>query len=332
MAAPAALPTARAAFLHGLVDYAGLFPPAQLDLQPAIEHFARYRQGERAWMLGRFIIPTRRLADLTAHAALFEAASTEGAPPFRFSVLGTPAEAPHGVAEAFERDLEAIRSFEARHEGRVRADFYEVRLPLGEEGVSETLLQNLGEVVNAVYVSGLATLFFEVPDPGAHPDAVQGLIRALHGYDRERKPHRHPTVGYKMRCGGVTPDLFPSPETVAAGIATCRTFGVPFKATAGLHHPVRHHDDALGVDRFGFVNVFAAGVLAHGHQLDAEALFPILIERDLTAFELGETLRWRDLEMDAAAIAEARAQFAISYGSCSFDEPIDDLRAAGWLV
>jgi hypothetical protein len=45
--------------LTGLIDYAGLFPPAKLSLDQAIRNYAAYRQCPERWMLGKFVIPPR---------------------------------------------------------------------------------------------------------------------------------------------------------------------------------------------------------------------------------------------------------------------------------
>ena len=52
------------ALLEGVFDYAGLFPPARLDMAETVRNYARYLDDEHAWMLGRFIVPTARLAPL----------------------------------------------------------------------------------------------------------------------------------------------------------------------------------------------------------------------------------------------------------------------------
>jgi hypothetical protein len=128
---------------------------------------------------------------------------------------------------------------------------------------------------------------------------------------------REARAGAKIRCGGTT---LPTVEEVAAFIAACRDAGVPFKATAGLHHPIRSGD------RHGFLNLLAAAVLADG---DPEA---ILAEEDPSAFSLDEQgLTVHGHHADAETIAEARAELFIAYGSCSFDEPVDDLKALGVL-
>jgi hypothetical protein len=128
---------------------------------------------------------------------------------------------------------------------------------------------------------------------------------------------REARAGAKIRCGGTT---LPSVSEVAAFVAACRDAGVPFKATAGLHHPIRSGD------RHGFLNLLAAAVFADGD------LDKIIGEEDPAAFTLDEsTFGVHDHRADAEAIAEARAELFVAYGSCSFDEPVEDLKALGLL-
>jgi hypothetical protein len=140
-------------------------------------------------------------------------------------------------------------------------------------------------------------------------------------------------VGYKLRSGGVEAKAFPSPEQVALAIATCRDAGVPMKFTAGLHHPIRHHNDSVQTKMHGFINVFAAAAIAHAHRsVDAKQLQAILEDEEATSFAFdNDSLRWRSLAVTTAQVETARREFAISFGSCSFDEPRDDLRALGWM-
>jgi hypothetical protein len=113
---------------------------------------------------------------------------------------------------------------------------------------------------------------------------------------------------------------------VAAFIAACRDAGVPFKATAGLHHPVR------AGDAHGFLNLLAAAVFAFTDALSAEQLEPLLAEEDPAAFAVdADGLRLHGHEAGADAIAEARAELLVAYGSCSVSEPVEDLKALGIL-
>ena len=128
---------------------------------------------------------------------------------------------------------------------------------------------------------------------------------------------REAGAGAKVRCGGTT---LPTVEEVAAFITACREAGVPFKATAGLHHPVRSGD------RHGFLNLLAAAVL---DDADAEA---IVAEEDPAAFAIdADGLTVHGHRADVAAIEAARGERFVAYGSCSFTEPVDDLIALGAL-
>lgn len=123
----------------------------------------------------------------------------------------------------------------------------------------------------------------------------------------------------KVRCGGLTADAFPTPEQLGGFITAAVHAGVPFKATAGLHHAVRAVDPGTGFPHHGFLNLLGAVVRAvTGDRAVAAAL----------AVEDGAALaaQARDVSPDDAA--RARALFT-AYGSCSTSEPVEDLVALG---
>jgi hypothetical protein len=117
----------------------------------------------------------------------------------------------------------------------------------------------------------------------------------------------------KVRCGPEPPPV----DELAGFIRQCREEGIPFKATAGLHHAVRTDE------QLGFLNVLAAAVFG-----DEERA---LGENDAGAFGLGETFVWRDREAGADEIGGVRRDLFVSIGSCSFSEPVEELEALGWL-
>ena len=134
----------------------------------------------------------------------------------------------------------------------------------------------------------------------------------------------------KLRTGGVKPEAIPAVADVAAFLVACAERRLPFKATAGLHHPVRslqplaYEADAPRAVMHGFLNVFLAAAFAwHGDR----NLEPVLSETDAAAFRFDERAHWRDRSLDADQVREARERFAHSFGSCSFEEPIRDLEA-----
>jgi hypothetical protein len=135
-----------------------------------------------------------------------------------------------------------------------------------------------------------------------------------------------------LRTGGLEPAAFPSSEQIASALVCCVAEGVPFKATAGLHHPFPRFDQTVRSRMHGFINVFTAGVLAHAHRLGPDLLRPILEDNAPSHFRTDEHgLHWLDWSASVEAIVQARRQAVMSFGSCSFDEPRDDLRALGWM-
>jgi hypothetical protein len=128
-------------------------------------------------------------------------------------------------------------------------------------------------------------------------------------------------AGAKVRCGGPTPDMFPSPAELAAFICGCRDRGLVFKATAGLHHPIRD-----GIVH-GFLNLLGAAVLAHAGGVAPQELLAVLLEEDAGAFEVtDEAFTVHGRAFGTEAVAAARERLFVGYGSCSFSEPVEDLR------
>lgn len=299
--------------LDSVLDYAGLFPPAKLDMQPTVANFARYRKGADAWMLARLIVPVTRFPEFVEKADPFlpKTADVEGDDPWPMSVL---------VASASDRqivaDLERIERFNERMEDR---DFSRAHGRAMIDTV-ETKASTAHEIDRALeYVPDDIFAYFEIP---AENDP-RGLVAAMASLD----------AGAKIRTGGLTADAHPTPAQVARFLKVCRAAEVPFKATAGLHHPCRRMATDVGCMQFGFLNVFVAGCLLWNDDTMAEKeLEEILVEEDARAFEFGPTgLAWRRRFLKFDEIATARERFAHSFGSCSFEEPLADLRALGLL-
>src|SRR5262249_35180972 len=127
--------------------------------------------------------------------------------------------------------------------------------------------------------------------------------------------------GLKLRCGGLEEAAFPAPEQVAFALLACGREMLSFKATAGLHHPIRHRDPGLNVMMHGFLNVFGAGMLAYHHHLEEGPLRAIVEDEDPSHFAFDEReFRWKDLAVNVEQIQRGRTHLVTSFGSCSFDE------------
>ena len=145
------------------------------------------------------------------------------------------------------------------------------------------------------------------------------------------------SVFAKIRTGGLVADAFPSKEAVVEFLRACASNERACKATAGLHHPLPANRpscdaaDAPIVPMHGFVVVvLAATLLKQGGA--AELSVELLQETDASAIVLSDdAVTWREHRFEAGQIAEVRKSLFHSIGSCSFDEPIEDLRELGWL-
>lgn len=154
-------------------------------------------------------------------------------------------------------------------------------------------------------------------------------ISALHSV-------RDARVFAKIRTGGISPDAIPATDAVAAFLVMAARLRIPFKATAGLHHPIRavrsltYDKDSPTAMMHGFLNVFVASALAW-HSASEKIVLQVLNEEDPQAFIFDAELRWRDRTLNALQVANARRDFAHSFGSCSFAEPVSELQQVGWL-
>ncbi len=297
------------------IDYAGLFPPAALDMPSTTRNFADYRKHPHARMLSRLIIPVARLDEFCkcADGLLPHTGEGEG---WRISALTAPASNP----AALRADIDRILSFNDEHdtdesiEPAALIDCIELKADSAAD--IDAAISDLPEGLNA---------FFEIPidnDP-------RGLITALAG---------EPGVGAKVRTGGVTPDLFPSSSHLARFLTTCAAADVPFKATAGLHHPLRgsfnltYEDNAPTHTMFGFLNVFLAAAYAYTDRMSPADATRLLEETDPRSISFAdEGVDWRGRRLPTEKLARAREAFALSFGSCSFTEPVEDLKALNLL-
>lgn len=309
----------------GIIDYAGLFPPARLPLGEAIRNYAEYRRSRDAWMMSRFIIPAAKLQELNDYSDLFEVD-----PPFLFSVTSSGGKTPDEFLENLPGDIDHIDGFVARHGGRVSVDLLEVRLPVSGM-TSDSILELLNRADTLLKEGGMAELvpYFEVNWSGDWIRDFDNATEALQGFNNDRARTHH--AGFKLRCGGVQPHEVPESIVVATALDRCAAREVPFKATAGLHHPFRHWRGDYGGWMHGFVNVFFAGAIALKYHPAPKVLKGIIDETNADLFQFSDDgITCRDWKVSLDELASARKLFG-SYGSCSFDEPREDLKAFGLL-
>lgn len=284
------LPASLRAILAGAVDYAGLFPPASLDLARAAAEYEAYRTGPDAWALGRFVLPASRLVELESLVPR----DVQGTP-WSVSVL----------ASSIESDGVVMRDFNRALRGRAVVDAVEARTPTAAD--VEAL---------AALVSPSIEVYCELPRESEVETAV-GAIAAI-------------GARAKIRTGGVTPDAFPTVAQILRVLRACHEVGVAFKATAGLHHPLRgsypltYDADAPRGDMYGYVNLILGAVLLWMGE-DEATVTAMFEETDRRALRFGDdAVRWQGHTLSVAEIARARAAFVRGFGACSFREPVDE--------
>ncbi|MFZ0548827.1 MAG: hypothetical protein WAM60_25480 [Candidatus Promineifilaceae bacterium] len=313
-------------FMGELIDYAGLFPPAGLPLAEAIENYGRYRQRREAWMLGRFVIPARMLDELTAMAG----DRFVGGGPYRFSILGRGGKVAAEFLEGVQADIAAVEAFREAHGAGVSAEFYEVRLPEAVVAGGDVMEMNgMLAAAGGLLAAGGLRPFYEATLGATWRDMVDSSVHAIAAYNHATGQR----VGFKLRCGGLDAAAFPSQYQVAHVIAACRDSAVPMKCTAGLHHPIRHYDGGVQTKLHGFVNVFAAGILAEVYDLPEHEIAAVVADENPTHFVFTDKMfTWLDRVVSASRVRAVRQENMISFGSCSFEEPLEDMQLLDWLV
>lgn len=296
------------ALLSGTVDYAGLFPPASLALEPALRNHAEYVRTPDAWMLGAFVLPIAKFHEAATDLSGFDVEHR-----LQISALGPKTEAPAEFISGLTAAADTIRNFEAQH--GAFAGVSQLEMPLATRPGA-----TIGEAYDAL--SGLrAPAFWEAP-----ADEAERTIAAL---AEHRRGVTAAQFGFKLRTGGVIASAFPSSIQIARALVAAIEHRVPIKFTAGLHHPIRQFHSSVQTVMHGFINVLGAGVLAAEHGWDPVQTVALLETEDPTAFTFTEdAFSWREWQIPTARIREHRT-LVTSFGSCSFDEPRDDLRTLG---
>jgi hypothetical protein len=284
--------------LEGVVDYAGLFPPASLPLETAVQKYSVYRSGRNAWMLGRFVISASRLPELS----LLMPRVSRSVPPWPVSAL---------VGKDFESDMERIAEFNRGAAQYAIVDSVE----LAPELHSRIEALDFGAIPGG-------NVYFEIP--------LQTPLAQLQAIVRKG-------ARAKVRTGGVRPEAIPHIFDLATFLVNCALVKIAFKATAGLHHPIRsirpltYEPNAVTGEMHGFLNLLLGAACALSG-MSAPAVCEVLADGDPSSFLFTDSeARWRGSSLPASVLRETRERLLISFGSCSFEEPMEDLFSLGWL-
>lgn len=276
-----------------MVDYAGLFPPAKLGIREAMMNYAQAQIAPCAWMLGRFVLSASRLDEFEALLPELEESQTSQ---WSLSVL---------LSQDVATEMEKVRSL--NNPNLVVSSLEFPTLPPTE---IERILPHLPIGVDS---------FFEIP-LRENPEPYLAVLQ-------------HKGVAAKVRTGGITAEAFPKVSQLCDCIFAFAEAQIPFKATAGLHHPLRgqhrltYEPDSPSTVMHGFLNLFVLAALVYWQKVNPEEGLELLEASSLEEFKFKEDgIFWRDRQLNFSEIETARQQFFRSFGSCSFEEPIHDLK------
>ena len=281
--------------LKSIVDYAGLFPPAKLSMTEAIANYARYQQTQENWMLGHFVVPLSRLTELEQCLVNLAVEDTLFAPR-SLSVI---------LSENWRSQLKQIQAFNS---DKLRIAAVEFK-PLPPEEIKRAIVE---------LPQGIES-FFEIPlaeNPASYLAVLENAPAAA-----------------KIRTGGLTVEAFPDVDRLGQFIFACAKTKVPFKATAGLHHPlfgnysVSDEPNSLTTTMQGFLNLSILSTLIYWQQVTLEEARKLLQELSISNFQFqADQIIWQNYQVKRSQIQQARQHFFRSFGSCSFQEPLDELR------
>jgi len=297
------------AFLDQAIDYAGMFPPCALALEPALRNQATYVLSTEAWMLNGFVLPVEQFDAATEFFSEFDSQH-----PLRVAALAAKTTKSDAFFDEVVNAATAIRSFSRYDTNLFSISHLEMFLP---DDVDSAFLKEAKTIV------GELPVFWEAP-----PERAEQTVALIAGHNAEENTA---TFGYKLRTGGVTADAFPTSAQIARALVPAATHQLPIKFTAGLHHPIRQFRDEVKAKMHGFLNVLGAAALAAEHHWDADQAVIMLEDEDPRSFSFTDDFfAWRNWKVDTTQV-QYRRKFVRSFGSCSFDEPRDDLRALEFL-
>ena len=288
--------------LAGVIDYAGLFPPAGLSMPEAVLNYAAYRNSNYNWMLGRFVLSVAQLDEFIETAGDFISRDSKNA--WRLSALS---------GEDLTDTIRRVERFNSKYAPGAVIDSLEVKA------------NSTSKIENTVHaVPPEVDTYFEVAINDKFTDLME--VIAVRGKRA------------KIRTGGVTADAFPKTTDIIRFVKTCLAANVPFKATAGLHHPIRcfkpltYESDAPTGTMHGFLNLFLmSGFAREGYRQNL--LEEVMEDEFEEVFQFDDSAAvWRDqYRLSVAQIERLRASGIQSFGSCSFAEPVADLQKLGVL-
>ncbi len=295
-------------FLNKLIDYAGLFPPANLNLNKALKKYREYIECDDSWIMSQFVIHLNDLENISKDDMEIFNDNFQ----LDFSVL----------SENLENDIEKLNQFKNQFSNKVKFSGLETLICQSDDLYNLLTSTNITIQNNNLKLSSFFELSYD-------KNWLKGMFIAVKTISKFNKLNKT-NFGFKLRCGGIKANMFPDSNLVSNTILNCIKDNVPMKFTAGLHHPFRHFDDNINTKIYGFFNIFIGAMLAQKYKFKCSQLNQILLDENEYSFIFYEDkIKWKNFHITNDEIKQFRKSQFISFGSCSFDEPREDLIKLG---
>jgi hypothetical protein len=290
--------------LGRVIDYAGLFPPAQLSMKDAVRELIEQMEKPSAFLLNGMVVPAHLAKDLEKEGeeqGLFDDGEALGVTLILQAKEGSSltAEA-NALLEGWDPEswLEpsAIECFvgDSPKESDLRA------------------FKAVGQKLDV-------PVFLEFGWTKNWKEAGEKAVTLWQGF------------GYKARMGGPTKNDVPSVGQVADFLVEVAGMDVPFRLTAGLHHPLAHHDPIFGGWQHGFLNCLAAGLAVIAEDAPVKEAEKLLEMQSPGAFRFADNAFHAGDRKFGVEELELFADYCYGFGSCSISEPYDGLVRLGLI-
>jgi hypothetical protein len=317
-------------FLTGIIDYAGLYPPASLSLEDAFSKYIDHTSSRNSWMLSRFVAGTKYLSELSELVQKHPDAPI----PFPVAVAAAPSDSLDAFKDVVRDTKRSILEVVEGSDKQVVVPSLEIKLPTALfEHSNTSLLEEAIGFISDEFASSPdlpKEVFFEISGFSFNKEYADMITKAL---SDQTAGNPLSVIGFKIRCGGVEAFHFPPTGYLAHAISVSFQKEIPLKFTAGLHHPVRHYNDSVSTKMHGFLNVFGSAMLCYNSSLSKSEIQNMLEDEDPNNFVFSESgFSWKSHSITVDEVQNLRSLYVTSFGSCSFEEPIEDLQELALLT
>jgi len=313
-------------FMHELLDYAGLFPPALLSLEESLENFVLYHEHKQKKWLGKFILPANKINDsilILNKQNSFLTLNKKA----EFSIILSSCETISEYSKTLSLDFTVLLNLLKHYSKNIEIKSFEF-LPPKEifyskkyDGLNYILTHFYSFLDNAKLK---AEVFIEI----TLSEDIESIVNIIKNYENKFNKK----ISIKMRTGGISPEQIPSSYEIANAISTYAASKTPLKATAGLHVPIPNFNNHVGTTLHGFLNVFSCMLLCYDQNLSVSIMEKLLLECKYINFKFTEKgLFVNNYFLDNKKILYLRQNYIKSFGTCSFIEPIEHLEKNNFI-